>query len=161
MDNNVLTSTQLAEFSNAVRISTIKRLQLIPAGKENWKISPGAMSSADIAYHLIQTDDWLFKKIKLKDLESIKGSAGTIEIKTRNDYLKLIEELNNSGKKRAGFILSLDDKVFQEQIYDDRFGKEVSVWWIIVRGNLDHEIHHRGQLSTYLRANKTQSFDPK
>ena len=30
-------------------------------------------------------------------------------------------------------------------------GQEVSVWWIIVRGNLDHEIHHRGQLS-YLRA---------
>ncbi len=119
------TSTQLAEFSNAGRTSTIKRLQLIPAGKENWKISPGAMSSADIAYHLIQTDDWLFKKIEIKDLESIKGDTGAVEIKTRNNYLELIEELNNSGKKRAGFILSLDDKVFQEKIYDDRFGKEV------------------------------------
>lgn len=150
------TSTQLVEFSNAVRISTISRLQLIPAGKENWRISPGAMSSADIAYHLIQTDDWLFKKIELKDLESIKGDTGAVEIKTRNNYLELIEELNNSGKKRVGFILSLDDKVFQEKIYDDRFGKEVSVWWIIVRGNLDHEIHHRGQLSTYLRAIETQ-----
>ena len=106
------TSTQLAEFSNAVRTSTIKRLQLIPAGKENWKISPGAMSSADVAYHLIQTDDWLFKKIGLKDLESIKGDTGAVEIKTRNNYLELIEELNNSGKKRAGFILSLDDKAF-------------------------------------------------
>ncbi len=154
-------SSQLAEFSNAVRTSTIKRLQLIPAGKENWKISPGAMSSADIAYHLIQTDDWLFKKIELKDLESIKGDTGAVEIKTRNNYLELIEELNNSGKKRAGFILSLDDKVFQEKIYDDRFGKEVSVWWIIVRGNLDHEIHHRGQLSSYLRAIDTQSLDTK
>lgn len=127
-------------------------MQLIPAGKENWRISPGAMSSANIAYHLIQTDNWLLKKIKLKDLESIKGDTGTVEIKTRNNYLKLIEELNNSGKKRAGFIQSLDDKVFQEKIYDDRFGKEVSVWWIIVRGNPDHEIHHRGQISAYLRA---------
>ncbi len=154
-------SSQLAEFSNAVRPSTIKRLQLIPAGKENWRISPGAMSSADIAYHLIQTDDWLFKKIELKELESIKGDTGAVEIKTRNNYLELIEELNNSGKKRAGFILSLDDKVFQEKIYDDRFGKEVSVWWIIVRGNLDHEIHHRGQLSSYLRAIDTQSLDTK
>ncbi len=155
------TSTQLAEFSNAVRISSIERLQLIPAGKENWKISPGAMSSADIAYHLIQTDDWLLKKIELKDLESIKGDTGAVEIKTRNNYLELIEELNNSGKKRAGFILSLDDRVFQEKIYDDRFGKKVSVWWIIVRGNLDHEIHHRGQLSSYLRAIDTQSLDTK
>ena len=104
-------SSQLAEFSNAVRTSTIKRLQLIPFGKENWRFSPGAMSSADIANHLIQTDDWLFKKIELKDLESIKGSTGTVEIKTRNDYLTLIEELNNSGEKRDGFILSLDNKV--------------------------------------------------
>jgi uncharacterized damage-inducible protein DinB len=145
-------------FKGFTKVS-IKTMQLIPAGKENWRISPGAMSSADIAYHLIQTDDWLFKKIKLKDLKSIKGSAGAIEIKTRNDYIKLIEELNKSGEKRAGFILSLDDKVFQEKIYDDRFGKEVSVWWIIVRGNLDHEIHHRGQLSSYLRAIDTQLLD--
>ncbi len=152
---------QLAEFSLAVRESTMKRLTRVPEGKENWKISPGAMSSADIAYHLIQTDDWLFKKIELKDLESIKGDTGTVEIKTRDNYLELIEELNNSGKKRVGFILSLDDKLFQEKIYDDRFGKEVSVWWIIVRGNLDHEIHHRGQLSSYLRAIETQSLDTK
>jgi uncharacterized damage-inducible protein DinB len=152
-------SSQLAEFSNAVRISTITRLQLIPVSKENWRYSPGVMSSADIAYHLIETDDWLFKKIELKNLKSIRGNSGTVEINTRNDYLKLIEKLNTSGEKRSGFILSLDDKVFQEKIYDDRFSKEVSVWWIIVRGNLDHEIHHRGQLSIYLRAIETQSSD--
>ena len=152
-------SSQLAEFSNAVRNSTIERLQLIPAGKENWKFSPGAMSSADIAYHLIETDEWLFKKIEIKNLQSILGNSGTVEINTRNDFLKLIEKLNESGEKRSGLILSLDDKVFEEKIYDDRFGKKVSVWWIIVRGNLDHEIHHRGQLSSYLRAIETESLD--
>ena len=151
------TSSQLAEFSNAVRTSTIERLQLIPVGKENWRFSPGAMSPADIAYHLIETDEWLFKKIELKNLKSILGNSGTVEIQIRNDYLKLIEELINSGKKRSGLILSLDDKGLQEKIYDDRFAKEVSVWWIIVRGNLDHEIHHRGQLSAYLRAIKHHS----
>jgi len=152
-------SSQLAEFSNAVRTSTIVRLQLIPAGKENWRFSHGAMSSADIEYHLIETDEWLFKKIELKNLKSILGNSGTVEINTRNDYLKLIEKLNESGKKRSRLILSLDDRGFKEKIYDDRFGKEVSVWWIIVRGNLDHEIHHRGQLSSYLRAIKTQSLN--
>jgi uncharacterized damage-inducible protein DinB len=154
-------SSQLAEFSNAVRNSTIQRLQLIPTGKENWRFSPGAMSSADIAYHLIETDEWLFKKIELRNLKSILGNSGTVEIKTRNDYLNLIEELINSGKKRTEIILSLSDRGFREKIYDDRFGKEVSIWWIIVRGNLDHEIHHRGQLSSYLRAIETQSLDTK
>jgi uncharacterized damage-inducible protein DinB len=150
-------SSQLADFSKAVRTSTIKRLQLVPPGKENWRFSPGAMSSADIAFHLIETDEWLFKKIRFKNLKSILGKSGTVEIQTRNDYLKLIEELINSGEKRSGLILSFDDKGLQEKIYDDRFGKEVSVWWIIVRGNLDHEIHHRGQLSAYLRAIKQDS----
>jgi hypothetical protein len=119
------------------------------------------MSSADIAYHLIETDEWLFKKIEIKNLKSILGNSGTVEIQNRNDYLKLIEKLNNSGEKRAGLIRSLDDRGFEEKIYDDRFGKKVSVWWIIVRGNLDHEIHHRGQLSSYLRAIETQSLDTK
>jgi hypothetical protein len=119
------------------------------------------MSSADIAYHLIETDEWLFKKIEIKNLKSILGNSGTIEIQNRNDYLKLIDGLNDSGKKRTALIRSLDDRGFEEKIYDDRFGKEVSVWWIIVRGNLDHEIHHRGQLSSYLRAIETQSLDTK
>jgi len=154
-------SAQLAEFSNAVRNSTIERLQLIPAGKENWRFSSGAMSPADIAYHLIETDEWLFKKIEIKNLKSILGNSGTVEIQNPNDYLKLIDGLNDSGEKRAEIILSLSDRGFEEKIYDDRFGKEVSVWWIIVRGNLDHEIHHRGQLSSYLRAIETQSLDTK
>jgi uncharacterized damage-inducible protein DinB len=33
---------------------------------------------------------------------------------------------------------------------DSRFG-EVTVWWVIVRGNLDHEIHHRGFIGAYLK----------
>jgi uncharacterized damage-inducible protein DinB len=34
---------------------------------------------------------------------------------------------------------------------DDRFGGEVTLWWTIVRGNLEHEAHHRGQIAVYLR----------
>ena len=44
---------RLAEFSRAVRESTLKRLRLVPDGFENWRISPQAMSFADVAKHLI------------------------------------------------------------------------------------------------------------
>lgn len=43
------------------------------------------------------------------------------------------------------------DAVRKSTIFDKRFGKKVTIWWIIIRGNLDHEIHHRGQLSVYLK----------
>lgn len=37
-------------------------------------------------------------------------------------------------------------------MFDQRFGGEVSVWWIVMRGNLEHESHHRGQVAAYVRA---------
>ena len=36
-------------------------------------------------------------------------------------------------------------------VFDSRFNGYVSVLWIVLRGNLDHEVHHGGQLASYLR----------
>jgi len=142
---------RLAQFSAAVRESTLKRLRAVPENLENWRIAPDAMSFADIAGHLIDADQWLFKKIEIKNLKPILGRAGAVHIENRTQYLNLLDKLDEIGKRREEFILSLREKKLSEKIYDSRFGGEVTVWWIIVRGNLDHEIHHRGQVAAYLR----------
>ena len=144
-------SEKLAEFAKAVRDSTIKRLKQVPAGKENWRITPEAMSFAEIAYHLIEADEWLIKKIENEDLESMLGKTGTIMIDDNLEFLDLINRLQQSGKNRCSSIKELNKSKLQSTIIDKRFGKKVTIWWIIVRGNLDHEIHHRGQLSAYLK----------
>ena len=144
-------SEELAEFAAAVRDSTIKRLKQVPAGKENWRITPDAMSIAEIAYHIIEADKWLIKKIENRDLEPMQGKKGTIKIDNNIEFHELINRLQESGEKRCSFIKKLDKSKLQLAIFDKRFGKEVTIWWIIVRGNLDHEIHHRGQLSAYLK----------
>jgi uncharacterized damage-inducible protein DinB len=144
-------SSELIELSDAIRNSTIKRLKLVPLGKENWRISPGAMSFADSALHLIDSDNWMIKKINQKILAPIDGIAGSVQISNEDEYKKLIGDLILSGVRRTDFIRTLNQKKFEELIYDERFGKEVSVWWIIVRGNLDHEIHHRGAIAAALR----------
>ena len=144
-------SEKLAEFAAAVRDSTIRRLKQIPAGKENWRITPDAMSFAEITYHLIEADEWLIKKIENQDLEPMQGKTGTINIDDNIEFHELIDRLQKSGEKRCSFIKELKESKLQSTIFDKRFGKEVTIWWIIVRGNLDHEIHHRGQLSAYLK----------
>ncbi|MBN1682093.1 hypothetical protein JW865_00900 [Candidatus Bathyarchaeota archaeon] len=48
-------------------------------------------------------------------------------------------------------IIELSQNDYSRKIYDSRFNDNVTVWWIIVRGNLDYEIHHRGQLVAYHR----------
>lgn len=139
----------IADFSQAVRASTIKRLEMIPGGYENWKISENAMSIADIAQHLVDTDTWLFEKLVDHQLEPITGKAGSTSIRRRSEYDAIIDKLGETGETRYRLIMG--DLDLDQLIFDSRFNGEVTALWIILRGNLDHEIHHRGQLTAYIR----------
>ena len=144
-------SVRLSEFSLAVRESTLKRLGAVPGGRESWRPTKEAMSSVDLVRHLIESDLWLFEKLKTTGLVSIRGKSNTENIKNRQEYLRLIDELNRVGQMRAMLIRNLSENDLSGKVFDDRVPGEIEVWWLIVRGNLDHEIHHRGQVAAYLR----------
>lgn len=141
----------MAEFSEAVRESTLSRLQKVPEYYENWRPVPGAMSIGDILQHLLDCDKWLIEKILRPETQGIQGQADELVIEDRKMFTEKIDELRTSGIIRKKWIAELDNNLLTQEIFDDRFGKNVTIWWIIMRGNLDHEIHHRGQLSVYLR----------
>ena len=61
----------LIDFCRVVRDSTLKRLKIVPEGYENWRISKNALSFAEIAKHLIESDDWTIKKINEPAIKSI------------------------------------------------------------------------------------------
>ncbi len=142
---------KIIEFAKAVRESTLKRLRVVPPGFENWKISNNSLSFADIAKHLIDTDNWLFQKLKNNSLKSIRANSSSFIVNKHQEYLDLLQNLFQTGKERENLIERIENEAWNRQIYDDRFNGDVSVWWLIMRGNLDHEIHHRGQLASYLR----------
>jgi uncharacterized damage-inducible protein DinB len=144
----------LIDFCKAVRESTIKRLKIVPEGYENWKVSDGALSFAEIAKHLIDCDNWLFEKIKNPDIKSIETETAFIEYCSRDRYKSLISDLKDVLQTKIDFLNKFDENELRTKIFDDRFNSEVSIAWIILRGNLDHEIHHRGQIAAYLRVLK-------
>jgi uncharacterized damage-inducible protein DinB len=141
---------RLAEFSRAIRQSTLKRLLQVPRGKENWHPSSGGMTFADIAHHIAVADSWLLRKLKDPTLSKMAGKAGEAASVTPGEFQELVATLRQSGEQRAALLSTLSDSVLDSPIFDDRFG-DVTVWWVILRGNLDHEAHHRGQLAVYLR----------
>jgi len=110
------------------------------------------MSFADVAQHLIEADEWLFKMLELKNLKPMVGKPGLVEVTDRSQYLKLLDSLMKTGARRAEMLENATESQLDEMILDERFDGEVTAWWVIVRGNLDHEIHHRGQIAAYLRA---------
>jgi uncharacterized damage-inducible protein DinB len=142
---------KIIEFAGAVRQSTIKRLELIPTGFENWAISENALTVSEIADHLIEADHWLISKLSDSSLKSFKAAKGKIHVSDRQEYIQLIETLRNCLIEKNNFLSELSQAQLNEQIPDDRFGGLATRWWVIVRGNLDHEVHHRGQLSAYIR----------
>ncbi|UCH65452.1 MAG: hypothetical protein JSW63_12745 [Ignavibacterium sp.] len=147
-----MNSELLIAFSKAVRDSTLKRLKTVPEGYENWCISENALSFAEIASHLIDTDEWLIKKLNHPATKSIVAEKGSIKACNRKDFNSLILGLEKGIEKKIELIISLEEEKIKSKIYDDRFNDEVSIEWIILRGNIDHEIHHRGQIAAYLRA---------
>ncbi len=148
----------LIDFCRAVRNSTIKRLKAVPEGYENWRISKNALSFAEIAKHLIESDDWTIKKINEPTIKSILPEKGSLENCSREEFNAIILELEESLDRKIELINSLDKEKMESKMYDDRFNDEVSIEWIILRGNIDHEIHHRGQVAVYLRMLKDRQI---
>ena len=148
----------LTEFFKSVRGSTIKRLELVPEGYENWKVSTGALSFAETAKHIIDLDYWLFEKIKNPNTKSIETETAIIKNCNREEYKELIINLNEVLYKKIDLIKTLDEAKLKVKIYDDAYNSEVSIAWLILRRNIDHEIHHRGQIATYLRVLKDKNI---
>lgn len=148
-----LMPSELAELASAVRTSTLKRLRRVPMGLENWRVDRDAMSFADVAQHLIDADAWLFEKLRNPSLAAMVGRPYSFEAQSRDEYEALLKRLQDSGESRSAMLLAYSDDELSRRIPDSRFEGLVSVWWVVVRGNLDHEIHHRGQIIAYLRIN--------
>jgi uncharacterized damage-inducible protein DinB len=117
---------------------------------ENWRPSSGGMSFAEITHHIAEADSWLFRKLEDPTLSKMPEKASGAAAITTEEFQELATKLKQSGEERASLLSTLTDAVLDSPIFDDRFG-DVTVWWVIVRGNLDHEAHHRGQLAAYLR----------
>jgi uncharacterized damage-inducible protein DinB len=139
---------RLSEFATAIRESTLKRLRRVPDGLENWRYERGKMSFADLAWHLVECDRWMQGMLAGASLSPILESH--FECAAWTEYETLLGQLESTGRERSSLLASLTSDEFERPIYDPRAGREVTVWWFIVRGNLDHEIHHRGQLALLL-----------
>jgi len=70
--------------------------------------------------------------------------------RTRAEYEALLTELENLGTERAARIAAVNPTALERPVRDPRFG-DTTLWWVIARGCLDHETHHRGQLAAWLR----------
>ncbi len=144
---------RLAEFSAAVRESTLKRLRAVPEGKEHFRIDAESMSFADLAQHLLESDRRLLLRLGRSTPPPPVRTRARSGVRGRRAYLALVGRLERGGEKRRKFLAGLSPRKL-ERVVDDPYYGRAADWWYILRSTLDHEIHHRGQIAVMLRLSR-------
>ena len=141
----------LAEYDHEVA-TTRKLLERVPDDKLSWRPHARSMTLGGLATHLANLPRW----------------AGTILNEPSFDLAAGPPNLAEKGS-RADILAAFDENTSQARRWLDRTDGEFLGRWSLLRGGhemfsmpriaalrsfvLSHLIHHRGQLSVYLRLN--------
>ncbi|MBX7138458.1 MAG: DinB family protein [Oligoflexia bacterium] len=132
----------LLEFEHA---TTCKVLAAVPNGKSGYTPDPKSQNALDLAWHLASSEMWFLHGV-INGNFNHKGATRPESVKNISDIVPWYRsEFAATFEKLKGMSLADLGRTV------DFFGvvKQPAVWFINL--TLRHAIHHRGQLSSYLR----------
>lgn len=152
VSSNNIASGLIAEMEQEAK-ATRTCLERIPAEKFDWKPHEKSMAFGQLASHIAEMFAWTPPTLEKAELDFAQMDYKPFEPKTTDDLLEFfdknvheaIETLKNSSDERfmETWTMRNGDKVYFTL-------PKVAVMRSFV---MSHIIHHRGQLSVYLRLN--------
>jgi uncharacterized damage-inducible protein DinB len=139
----------LPEFDHEMA-TTRKLLERVPEDRMDWKPHPRSYSLGQLAQHVATIPMWGGMTLTRTELD-LGGAAQPPEIRTRADLLGTFDQ--NAAATRAALIGKTDAELLVPWTLKSN-GHAIfsmpraAVWRGFV---LSHLVHHRGQLSVYLR----------
>lgn len=138
---------------DAEMATTRRVLERIPEDKLTWKPHKKSMSLGTLAGHIAQLPGLGLAIVLQEKLDAGAGPRTPTEVSSRQQALQMLDE--NVAKTRAAIASASDADIGKEWSLEARgktFFKLPRI--AALRGfMLHHLIHHRGQLSVYLRLN--------
>ena len=145
----------LPEFDREMA-TTRKTLERVPEGKSDWKPHDKSMSLGRLAGHLAELPGLAARAMELESLDFRPPGAPPrqpLVMSSRNSLLETFDQ--NVASARAGIAGASDEQMMKTFTLSSG-GKELFKMpkLAVVRGLIvNHVIHHRGQLTVYLRLN--------
>ena len=131
---------------------TKKMLERIPHDKKEWLPHEKSMSFDRLATHVAEITHWVSDIIHIDDFDFMKDFNFTPRIASSTE--ELLDIFQTNFDKAIADLLTMADEDF-EKGWTIRRGEQVmfnTPKKIAIRNwALNHLIHHRGQLSVYLR----------
>jgi uncharacterized damage-inducible protein DinB len=130
---------------------TKKILERIPIDQFDWKPHEKSKTIGALAIHVSQLPSWTSRVLSASEFDMVTMNREVPEIKTSNDLVKILE---HNIKKAIEDLQKADDEDMMA-IWTFRRGDQVVFTMpraaVIRSMAINHLIHHRGQLSVYLR----------
>ncbi len=150
--SNNLASALIAEMEQEAAVARTC-LERIPAEKFDWKPHEKSMAFGRLAVHIAEMFSWTAVTLQHAELDFAKFDYKPIEPATTGE---LVEFLDKNVAEAIDVLRNTPDEVFMEN-WTMRNGEtvyftmpKVAVMRSFV---MNHIVHHRGQLSVYLRLN--------
>lgn len=130
---------------------TKKILERIPIDNFNWKPHEKSRAIGQLAVHVAQIPAWTSRILAATDFDMLTFKREIPEIKSTDDLIKISEE---NIQNAVDDLQEVSDEDMME-MWSFRRGEQVIFSLpraaAIRNMSMNHLIHHRGQLSVYLR----------
>jgi uncharacterized damage-inducible protein DinB len=147
-----ISDSLLPEFDHEMA-TTRKTLERVPEDKFGWKPHEKSMSLGRLACHLAELPYFATAVTKSDSMDFAKGEYKGVDVAGRQELLAAFDK--NVAEARAALASASDEELMK-------------TWSLLMNGKplltmpkvgvvrtimMNHIIHHRGQLSVYLRLN--------
>lgn len=137
----------LPEFDQEMAV-TRRVLERVPSDRPDWKPHPKSFSVAHLAQLISSMPGWITSALKDTSLDLARGGAYTNE-----STAKLLDLFDRNVREARAAIEAASDADYQV-MWSLKMGAHV-IFTIpraaVVRQNISHLVHHRGQMTVYLR----------
>jgi uncharacterized damage-inducible protein DinB len=142
-----ISETLLPEFEEEMK-TTRRLLERVPTDKGKWKPHEKSFSLGHLAQLVAWMPGWIGQTLRERELNLGKGAGYSYE--TTESLLKLFDENVKQSREALKAAKDADYDVDWSLKFGDRtiFTQKRKQ---VVRTHINHLIHHRGQLTVYLR----------
>ena len=142
-----IAETLLPEFDQEMK-TTRRLLERVPTDKGTWKPHQKSFSIGHLAQLLSWMPGWITNTLTSDSLD-LAGATGYSYETTE----KLLADFDKNVKEARAAIAASSDADFQKQ-WSLKRGDQVFMTMprgVVTRQHISHLVHHRGQMSVYLR----------
>ena len=142
-----IAETMLPEFDQEMQ-TTRRLLERVPDDKGPWKPHPKSFSLGHLAQLVAWMPGWMTNTLRASELDL--GSAGEYTYEKTKTLLAMFDKNVREGREA---IEATSDAEFAKPWSLKRNGQVLftAPRAVVARQNINHLVHHRGQLTVYLR----------